>query len=40
MKNCRHGKINVLQPLWAENNMIQAGFTTRNGGSSRPLITR
>jgi hypothetical protein len=36
MKNCRHGKINVLQPLWAENNMIQAGFTTRNGGSSRP----
>lgn len=36
MKNCRHGKITVLQPLWAETKAIQAGFTTRNGGSSRP----
>jgi YfiH family protein len=36
MKNCRHGKITVLQPLWAETKAIQAGFTARNGGSSRP----
>ena len=36
MKNCRHGKISILQPLWAKGKSIQAGFTTRNGGSSRP----
>ncbi|MBE0501251.1 MAG: peptidoglycan editing factor PgeF [Desulfuromonadales bacterium] len=36
MKNCRHGKITTLQPAWSESGIVQAGFTTRNGGSSRP----
>ena len=36
MKNCRQGKINFLQPSWADNTIVRAGFTTRNGGTSRP----
>lgn len=36
MKNCRQGKINFLQPSWSVNRAVQAGFTTRNGGTSRP----
>ena len=36
MKNCRQGKINFLQPSWANNTIVRAGFTTRNGGTSRP----
>jgi YfiH family protein len=36
MKNTRQGKINFLQPDWADGQSVQAGFTTRNGGVSRP----
>jgi len=36
MKNTRQGKINFLQPDWADGLTVQAGFTTRNGGVSRP----
>lgn len=36
MKLARQGKINFLQPSWAIDRPIQAGFTTRNGGVSRP----
>ncbi|MBE0503217.1 MAG: peptidoglycan editing factor PgeF [Desulfuromonadales bacterium] len=35
MKIARQGKINYLQPDWADSKTIQAGFTTRNGGVSR-----
>ncbi|MEZ4600635.1 MAG: peptidoglycan editing factor PgeF [Syntrophotaleaceae bacterium] len=35
MKLVRKGKISYLQPTWATEN-IEAGFTTRNGGISRP----
>lgn len=35
MRTVRQGKISYLQPFWAENGVV-AGFTTRNGGSSRP----
>lgn len=34
MKLARQGKINYLQPSWADAT-IRAGFTTRNGGVSR-----
>ena len=34
MKLVRQGKISYLQPAWAGSG-VQAGFTTRNGGSSR-----
>ena len=34
MKIVRQGKISYLQPSWAGSG-VQAGFTTRNGGSSR-----
>lgn len=36
MKLARQGKISFLQPAWAQEGTIQAGFTTRNGGVSRP----
>ena len=36
MKNARQGKISYLQPDWAHNQPVFAGFTTRNGGVSRP----
>jgi YfiH family protein len=32
----RKGKISYLQPSWAGPASVLAGFTTRNGGSSRP----
>lgn len=34
MRSARQGKISYLQPAWAENGVV-AGFTTRNGGTSR-----
>ena len=34
MKTVRQGKLNYLQPDWAETG-VMAGFTTRNGGTSR-----
>ena len=36
MKLVRQGKINYLQPTWAVGLPVKAGFTTRNGGVSRP----
>ncbi len=36
MKLARQGKISFLQPDWAREGVVQAGFTTRNGGVSRP----
>lgn len=36
MKLARQGKISYLQPAWAQEGTVQAGFTTRNGGVSRP----
>lgn len=36
MKLARQGKINYLQPKWASDGPVAAGFTTRNGGVSRP----
>lgn len=36
MKTVKHGKIHYLQPEWADQGNLAAGFTTRNGGSSRP----
>ena len=36
MKLARQGKINYLQPDWAAQYPVHAGFTTRNGGVSRP----
>lgn len=36
MKHARQGKINYLQPNWAADAPLFAGFTTRNGGVSRP----
>ncbi len=36
MKLARQGKINYLQPDWASDTAVDAGFTTRNGGVSRP----
>jgi purine-nucleoside/S-methyl-5'-thioadenosine phosphorylase / adenosine deaminase len=36
MKHVKQGKINYLQPTWGNSAGIQAGFTTRNGGVSRP----
>lgn len=36
MKTVRQGKVGYLQPAWAEDGSIVAGFTTRNGGTSRP----
>ncbi|HKK02118.1 MAG TPA: peptidoglycan editing factor PgeF [Desulfuromonadales bacterium] len=36
MKLARQGKISYLQPDWAQGLPVFAGFTTRNGGVSRP----
>ncbi|PLX97150.1 MAG: peptidoglycan editing factor PgeF [Desulfuromonas sp.] len=36
MKLIRQGKISYLQPNWAQEAGVSAGFTTRNGGVSRP----
>lgn len=36
MKTVKQGKIHYLQPEWADRDNLVAGFTTRNGGSSRP----
>lgn len=36
MKTVKQGKIHYLQPSWAARDNLVAGFTTRNGGSSRP----
>lgn len=36
MKTVKAGKINYLRPDWAEGAGLACGFTTRNGGSSRP----
>ncbi len=36
MKRVRQGKISYLQPAWATQHNLQAGFSTRNGGVSRP----
>jgi polyphenol oxidase len=36
MKIARQGKISYLQPSWAAGKKLSAGFTTRNGGVSRP----
>lgn len=36
MKTCRQGKISFMQPSWGGSQTVRAGFTTRNGGSSRP----
>jgi YfiH family protein len=36
MKLARQGKISYLQPAWVAANPVRAGFTTRNGGVSRP----
>ncbi len=35
MKLARQGKISYLQPSWALDHPVAAGFTTRNGGVSR-----
>lgn len=36
MNTVKQGKIHYLQPDWVGQNSLVAGFTTRNGGSSRP----
>ena len=36
MKTVKQGKIHYLQPDWVGQKNLVAGFTTRNGGSSRP----
>jgi YfiH family protein len=36
MKTVKQGKIQFMQPAWAAREELTAGFTTRNGGSSRP----
>ncbi|ABA90186.1 laccase family multicopper oxidase [Syntrophotalea carbinolica DSM 2380] len=36
MKLVRKGKISYMQPDWAIEKPVEAGFTTRNGGISRP----
>lgn len=36
MKLVRQGKISYKQPSWADRFELSAGFTTRNGGVSRP----
>jgi YfiH family protein len=36
MKIVKQGKIQFLQPTWVDQAKVSAGFTTRNGGSSRP----
>jgi YfiH family protein len=36
MKTVKQGKIHYMQPAWVDQGNLLAGFTTRNGGSSRP----
>ncbi len=36
MKTVKQAKIHFLQPEWVDRQKLTAGFTTRNGGSSRP----
>lgn len=36
MNTVKQGKIHYLQPDWVGQSSLVAGFTTRNGGSSRP----
>jgi len=36
MKLVKQGKIHYLAPAWAQDPAVRAGFTTRNGGVSRP----
>lgn len=36
MQSIRINKISYQQPSWVEDGMVVAGFSTRNGGSSRP----
>lgn len=36
MKLARRGKVSYLQPAWAGEGGCEVGFTTRNGGVSRP----
>lgn len=36
MNTVKQGKIHYLQPAWLGQSSLVAGFTTRNGGSSRP----
>jgi hypothetical protein len=36
MKLVRKGKISYMQPDWVAGSPVQAGFSTRNGGVSRP----
>lgn len=36
MKTVKQNKVHFLQPSWAANDSLACGFTTRNGGSSRP----
>lgn len=36
MKLVKQGKISYLQPNWVDGVRVHAGFTTRNGGVSRP----
>jgi len=36
MKLSRRGKISYLEPSWTRQAGVEAGFTTRNGGVSRP----
>lgn len=36
MKIVRQAKINYLQPSWVTDSALKAGFSTRNGGVSRP----
>ena len=36
MKTVKQGKVHYLQPSWADRDNLVCGFSTRNGGSSRP----
>lgn len=36
MRTVKQGKIHFLQPAWVDQDNLIAGFTKRNGGSSRP----
>ncbi len=36
MKLIKQGKVHFLQPSWGADTGVQAGFSTRNGGISRP----
>ncbi len=36
MKTVKQGKIHYLQPAWGDQGNLVTGFTSRNGGSSRP----